>query len=126
MKIRCTAINASDSHLTDTYTLTPELLAKLAYWTGIASERIVVSLEAGASVSTEFCIYTKLASVEKIPDYLNAYCKLTRVAIRTDRSAMTPAAHREFMTLICRAQQILRLEALQAGFPDFETLPTTR
>lgn len=55
-------------------------------------------------------------------DYLGAYCKLTRIATKTNRSQMNSETHRAFMTYIDRAQQILRLEALQAGFPDFDTL----
>ena len=56
--------------------------------------------------------------------YLEAYSKLTSIAIRTDRSEMDPRTHRDFMTIIDRAQKIVNLEAQQAGFPDLQTLPT--
>ena len=55
-------------------------------------------------------------------NYLEAYCKLTRIATKTNRSQMNPETHRAFMTYIDRAQQIIRLEALQAGFPDFREM----
>lgn len=44
-----------------------------------------------------------------------AYAKLTRIAMKTDRSfeCMTPDAHRDFMTIIDRAQTIIRLESEQ-------------
>lgn len=57
------------------------------------------------------------------PDYFGAYCKLTRVAVHTDTSQMDVPTHREFVTIIDRAQQILRLELLQAGFSDPRELP---
>jgi hypothetical protein len=52
---------------------------------------------------------------DQIYDYLNVYCVLTRVAVKTDRSGMTAEVHRDFMTIINRAQMIVRLEAEQAG-----------
>jgi hypothetical protein len=128
MKIKCTPVYERDAHLADTFELTPELLAKITFWNnGLSSDDIVRELTNGHKVCTAFCEYTRVrTAADPTPDYMNAYCKLTRIAVATDRSEMTAAAHREFMTIICRAQQILRLEALQAGFPDFETLPTTR
>lgn len=60
--------------------------------------------------------------MQEIPDYLSAYCKLTRIATKTNRSQMSPEVHRDFITYIDRAQQIIRLEALQAGFVDFSSL----
>ena len=57
-------------------------------------------------------------------DYADAYARLTRIAAHTDRSEMDLPTHREFMTIINRAQQIVNLEAQQAGFPDLSTLPT--
>lgn len=53
---------------------------------------------------------------------LAGYVKLNRIAGKTNRSQMSPEVHAAFMTYIDRAQQILRLEAEQAGFPDFRTI----
>jgi hypothetical protein len=50
-------------------------------------------------------------------DYAAVYSKLSRVACLTDRSEMNPKTHREFMTIIDRAQRIIYLEAEQAGVP---------
>lgn len=44
-----------------------------------------------------------------------AYLKINRVARFTDRSQMDPRTHYAFMTLLDRAQRIIRLEAEQAG-----------
>ena len=44
-----------------------------------------------------------------------AYSKLNRVAIFTDRSQMDPKTHFSFMSIIDRAQRIIRLEAEQSG-----------
>jgi hypothetical protein len=56
-------------------------------------------------------------------DFLSGYCKLTRIALNTDCSQMDVPTHQEFCTILDRAQQILRLEALQSGLPDPRELP---
>jgi hypothetical protein len=48
-------------------------------------------------------------------DFKGVYNMLTRAAAKTDRSAMTPEIHRDWLTIIDRAQKIVRLEAEQAG-----------
>ena len=43
------------------------------------------------------------------------YAKLNRIAMFTERRDMNPATHAMFMRYLTRAQEIIRLEAEQAG-----------
>lgn len=56
-------------------------------------------------------------------DFLSVYCKLTRIGDAAHQAPMEAMAFREFIQIIDRAQQIVNLEAQQAGFPDLYDLP---